>query len=172
MRRIIYCCFFFFLSAFTQVQNTEVEEYNLKAVFIYNFTKYINWNTYNHEDVFVIGVLGKSSIVAPLTEIARTKKVGDKKVVIRQFKSPEEITFTNILFISRNNTFSVGSLLHRLDTGTLTVAEEDGMAEDGMAFNFVIHDNKLKFEANLKAISNAGLKVSSELLQHAIIVNQ
>jgi hypothetical protein len=53
----------------------------------------------------------------------------------------------------------------------LTISEETGFARMGTAFNFVVLNNKLKFEANLNAIYLAGLRASSQLLKLAIIVN-
>ncbi len=53
----------------------------------------------------------------------------------------------------------------------LTISEEPGMAKQGTAFNFVIINDKLKFEANLKAIYLAGLKAGSQLLKLGILVD-
>lgn len=172
MKRLFCLLVLFSFSSFTLLQ-TEVEEYNLKAVFIYNFTKYINVDSFAPGSEFVIGILGDSPISEPLAEIAQTKTVNGKKIIIQQFSTPQQISFTNVLFISKLNTYSVSAILQRVAAkGTLTIAEEEGMAKKGVAMNFVIEDNKLKFEANLKAISSSGLKASSDLLQHAIIVNQ
>lgn len=173
MNRLFLLFLFIFLAGFSQpVQQTEAEEYNLKAVFIYNFTKYVTWETTPTGGEFTIGILGSSPIISPLNEIAKTKMVNNKRIIIRRFRNPADITFTNILFIPRNESYSIGSLLAKIPSGTLTVSEEDGMAIDGTAINFVIDNNKLKFEANLNAIASSGLKVSAELLQHAIIVNK
>jgi YfiR/HmsC-like len=58
-----------------------------------------------------------------------------------------------------------------IDKGTLTISEQPGFAGMGTAFNFVPDHDKLKFEANVNSINEAGLKASSKLLKLAIIVN-
>jgi hypothetical protein len=61
--------------------------------------------------------------------------------------------------------------LEKTNKGTLTVSDEPGLAKQGTAFNFVLVHDKLKFEANLKALYLSGLKVSSQLLKLAIIID-
>lgn len=160
----------YFLAASTGTAQVAEKESILKAAFVYNFTKYIEWNTSTSND-FTIGILGNSYIYEPLIEIAATKTVNDKKIIVRRFNSPEEITVCDILFISFDNTYSVSSILSKRDKGTLTISESPGYAKMGTALNFVIVDDKLKFEANVKSINNEGLKASSQLLKLAIIVD-
>lgn len=150
---------------------TEKQEANLKAVFIYNFTKYIEWEVRNEENNFVIGVMGPSPVIGPLTEIAKTNTVNNKKIIIRSFSKPEEMGECQILFIPRRTPFTLSSILDRCGKGVLTVSEEEGLSKKGVAFNFVVINDKLKFEANLKALYLAGLKASSQLLKLAIITD-
>src|ERR1700704_3372966 len=86
--------FLILLSAFrgTVAAQTQEQEANLKAVFIYNFTRYIDWDTSSVENEFVIGVIGSSAVTEALAEIAKTKTVKNKKIIIRHFDKPEEIT--------------------------------------------------------------------------------
>jgi hypothetical protein len=148
----------------------EMEESGLKAAFIYNFTKYIEWNA-DSSDIFSIGVFGSSPIYESLKEISATKTVSNKKIVLKHFTNPEEITFCNVLFISANGPFPLASILSKTGKGTLTIGEQEGYAEEGTAFNFVVANDKLKFEANVKSIIAAGLKASSQLLKLARIVD-
>jgi hypothetical protein len=152
---------------------SQAEEYNLKAAFVYNFTKFIEWTPSNNDDEFVICVLGYSPIIKALTEIAQSKSVNGKKIVIKQHYKPEDIKFCHILFIPRNSSYPLSEILTRVSHGTLTISEEDGYAAQGTALNFVVINNKLKFESNIRAIDEAGLKASSELLKLklAIIVD-
>lgn len=149
---------------------TMEREYEQKANFIYKFTKYIDWGN-RVSDTFTIGVVGASPVYASLLQIAKTKKVHGKKMAILHFNNPDEIIPCNILFISANSYFSLAWVLAMVDKGTLTISEEAGFAEIGSAINFVVDHDKLKFEANVNAINEEGLKVSSQLLKLAIIVN-
>jgi hypothetical protein len=158
-------------NGFTQEARTEAEEYNLKAAFVYNFTKYIDWNSSGEGNEFDICVIGYSPIIKALTDIAQTKTVNGKKIVIKQHYKPEDIRFCHILFIPKQSQYPLGEILSRVSRGTLTISEEEGFAAQGTALNFVVVNNKLKFESNIKAIDEAGLKASSELLKLAIIVD-
>ena len=148
---------------------TEQGEAALKAVFIYNFTKYVDWDNIGNE--FVIGVIGSSPIENALTEIAKTNTIKNKKIIIRHYARPQDIRTCQILFIAKKSSYSLSSILNEVGRGVLTIGEEDGYSREGTAFNFVIINDKLKFEANLRAIDEAGLKASSQLLKLAIIVN-
>ena len=156
-------------SSFAWCQSKE-EEYNLKAAFVYNFTKYINWPP-TIEDEFIIGIVGQSPIEVPLQEIAKTKIVDDKKIIIKTFNKAEDISFCNILYISKNSSIPLYSILTKTGYGTLTISEEEGYARQGTAFNFVLVKDKLKFESNVRALNSARLKASSQLLKLAIIVD-
>jgi hypothetical protein len=159
----------FFIKAASAQKEREAD---LKAVFIYNFTKYIDWDTTNQAENFIIGVIGNSPVTESLKQIANSYTVGDKKIIIRNFSKPEDISYCQILFIPRNLPFSLEAILKKVSKGTLTVSEEPGYAKSGTAFNFFInHEDKLKFEANVKAIYSQGLKASSQLLKLAVIVD-
>ena len=162
----------FFLFGRTMETRAQEKEANLKAAFIYNFTKYIDWDSSKNAGEFVIGVIGNSSVTAALNYIAENNVVEDKKIVIRQFSKPDEISYCNILFIPQKLPFALHTILEHVEKGTLTISEEDGYARQGTAFNFVIKNDKLKFESNLNAINAAGLKAGSQLLKLAILVDQ
>ncbi|HXH18955.1 MAG TPA: YfiR family protein [Chitinophagales bacterium] len=159
------------LAAFSLSPQTEAEEYILKAAFIFNFTKFIDWNATDTDDEFIIGIIGSAAIVPPLSEIAATKTVNGKKIKILHFEKPEDIVHCQILFISRNNYYPLGDILSKVPRGTLTISEKQGSALRGTAINFITVNNKLKFEANIKAIDSAGLTASSQLLKLAVIVD-
>jgi YfiR/HmsC-like len=147
------------------------QEANLKAAFIYNFTKYVEWDSSGSEKEFVIGVIGPSAVTTPLQQIAKTSFVKNKKITVRLFSKPEEIRSCDILFIPQKLPFPLHSILYKVGKGVLTVSEENDFARQGTAFNFVIRNDKLKFEANLNAIYSAGLKAGSQLLKLAILVD-
>ena len=171
-----FCLQLFFISflvcSFTMPIQEEDEEYNIKAAFIYKFTNYIEWDSLIPGNEFVIGVVGSSPIKNQLNEIARTKTVNDKKIIIRQFNKSEEIVPCHILFIPQKTTLHLDDILAKAGAkGMLTISEKAGYAAKGTDINFIEVDNKLRFEANPKAINAAGLKASSQLLKLAIIVD-
>jgi hypothetical protein len=153
----------------TRQGNPPIDEYNLKAAFIYNFTKYIEWNPLDKGE-FTIGVIGSSPINDALSGIARSKTVNGRRITIRQFNKPVDIDSCQILFISKNNPAPLTEILAETPKGTLTVSEKQGYAVQGTAINFITANDKLKFEVNQKAINKAGLTASSQLLKLAVIV--
>jgi len=167
-KKLLFIILMCYSSANAIAQQREVEA-NLKAAFIYNFIKYINWKA-PADDPFIIAVIGTSPVYNSLQEIAKVESINGKKIVIVHFNNPDDITPCNILFISANSEYSLSSILIRVGKGTLTISEEPGYAEMGTAFNFVLVRDKLKFEANPHAIEAAGLKASSQLLKLALIV--
>jgi len=152
------------------VAQTSESEAALKAVFIYNFTQYIEWDSTAMKNDFVIGVVGSSGVTKSLQQIARTKTVKNKKIIVRVFSKPEEIGGCHILFIPQKLPYPLQAVLEKVRRETLTVSEQPGYARMGTAFNFIIEKDKLRFEANLKAISSSGLKAGSQLLKLATIV--
>jgi hypothetical protein len=146
------------------------KEYKLKAAFLYNFIQYIEWPPAQSNE-YIVGIIGSSPIEQPLKEIALTRPANDKKIVVRHFNSADEISYCNILFIARDMAPSLNEILAKTPKGTLTVSEKPGYARQGTAINFVVVDNKLKFESNLKALNACGLKASSQLLKLAILVD-
>jgi hypothetical protein len=170
MKSIFLVIGFSLCSALASAQ-AEAAEPNLKAAFIYNFTKYIGWDTSSAEREFVIGVLGTSPVTGYLMQIAKTNTVKNRKINIRYFTKPEEIKGCHMLFIPGSTTYSLSSILAYAGKNILTISEQPGYAKQGTALNFVIVNDKLKFEANIKTIYAAGLNASSQLLKLAIIIN-
>lgn len=171
IKKWLYLIVILSLTGFSPGVQTEAEEYNLKAAFIYNFTKFIDWDSLIPGNEFIIGVVDSSPIYEPLTEIAKTNTVNDRKIIIRQYSKLDEISLCHVLFISRNTSLSLDDILAKAAVkGMLTISEKAGYAKQGTAINFIVVNNKLKFEANTKTINSAGLTASSQLLKLAIIV--
>jgi hypothetical protein len=173
IKKELYILIFVFMTSQSSLgAQSEAEEYSLKAAFLYNFTSFIEWKNNSEADAFVIGIIGTSPIEGPLQEIARSKIVNNKKIIIRSFNKPEDISFCNILFISANASYPLNAILSNNHLkNTLTVTEKKNYALEGSCINFVVLEDKIKFETNLSAIENAGLKISAQLLKLAIIVN-
>ena len=157
-------------SSFFQLQKSEVEEYSAKAAFIYNFTKFVEWE--KQEDgssSFVIGVVGESSIYKPLHGLALSKKINNRKIEIVKFNSATEVTACQILFVpetssSKNLKECINS---KYTKNTLIITEKQGCLEYGSGINFMVIDNRIKFEINLASLNKANIKASSQLLKLA-----
>jgi hypothetical protein len=147
-------------------------ETNLKAAFLYNFTKYIDWQMGPDDSDFIIGVIGSSPVEPVLEEIARTGTVDGRRIKIRHVDRLEQVGGCQLLYISRKRHLGLPEVLSKVGRGEIAVAEESGAANSGAGFNFILSGDKLKFEANIRALSSSGLKISSQLLKLAIVVKE
>ena len=148
-------------------------EDKIKAAFVYNFTKYIEWVDDDTTDSFEIGIIGDSDIIFPLQEIAEKELVNNRKIEVIHFQDIQDINSCNILYISASEADELRDILKKIDgRNILTISDSTGFALKGVAINFVIVEGKLKFEMNSNVINEAGLKVSSQLLKLAILVGE
>ncbi len=169
-------CFICFCSTTIFGQEVIDKEYDLKAAYIYHFTKYIAWESEQASEEFVIGILGNTPIESLLKESLQQKKVCNQKVRIQRFSTVQAYNQAKvncqILFVAKCmnnkvlNRFSLKSL-----ENTLVIGEKQDFIENGGLVNFVIERNKLKFELNQMLMTALGFKVNSRLLRLAIINN-
>ncbi|MCX6559395.1 MAG: YfiR family protein [Candidatus Aminicenantes bacterium] len=155
------------------VGNPPSSEYDVKAVFLYHFTRYVAWPEDAPAEAVSIVVFGESEITAPLLEIAKKKTVGPKPLLVRQCLDPTQIGRPQILFIAKSETARLAQILKETEgKDVLTVGEAAGLArEQGVAVNFVLREEAVKFEISEKAVSKTRLKIGSQLLKLAILVD-
>jgi len=148
------------------------EEYSLKAAFIYRFTDYIEWANNNLGTDFTIAVLGQSNIISPLNEIAKGRKIKNRNINIKVCQDVNNIGDCDILFIPKDYQANIETITAKINNQpVLIIAEQKDASLQGADINFIVSENKLKFEINLKAALRAGFKISSQLLQHAVLIN-
>ena len=136
----------------------------IKAVFIYNFTKYIEWPKSYKEGEFTIGVVGKSPLYSELIKMTQTKKVANQPLQVKRFNTPDDISKCHILYISKDKSAELSSVVKKLkNNSTLIVTEETGLVDKGAGINFIIKNNRQKFELNKGNVEKYKLKVSSNL---------
>ena len=176
-RRLIISLAFIFsvLTAFTPnrlVQNVDTNA-KIKAVFIYNFTKYIEWPSDYQSGEFTIGILGENeALYNELNKMSKVKKVSNQSFSIKTFNSISEVSNPHILYIPRDSTEELSKAVTKLKgKSTLIVTEKPGMAKQGSAINFVIVGNRQKFELNKANVLKHNLKVASALENLAVLVN-
>ncbi len=145
----------------------------IKAVFIYNFTKYIEWSDDNSSDSFIIGIYGDSNILSTLQTISKKKMVKGRKILIKHFSDIKNLKKCHILFISSQVEETVSNTLLQIKgKNILTIGEIKNFSYDGGMINFLLVNGKIRFEMNLIALHQAGLKASSQLLKLALFVKE
>lgn len=161
---------FIFGSSFNQRITVDTNA-KLKAVFIYNFTKYIEWPKKYQEGYFVLGVLGETPLFSELTKMAQTKKIGSQSILVKKFTSISEIENCHLLYVTDKKSIDLDDIIKKTKTAsTLIITEKEGLVDKGAGINFVVRDNKQKFEMNKQNIQTKKLKVSSNLEALAISV--
>ncbi len=147
-------------------------EAEVKAVFLFNFIRYLTWPEKNDSADFLISVLGDSPIYGPLREIAGKKSAGSIPIRVQQSDQFQTIGIPRILFISDSVSSLLPEILEKFrGTETLIVGETEGLAVRGAAINFVLRDDSVKFEINVAVLKAARIQAGSQLLRLAILVD-
>jgi hypothetical protein len=147
-------------------------EYQLKAAFLYNFAKFIDWPPETFPDdksPFIIGILGDNPFGTDLERTVADKKINDRPIAIRPFRTAAEATNCQILFISSSEKKRFSEIIQSLHgSAVLTVGEAGQFIESGGMVNFVQEASKIRFQINDDAAKAARLKISSKLLSLAV----
>lgn len=155
-------------------QTQEASEYEVKALFLYNFAKFVVWPSNASRqliDPMTICVLGEDPFGPVLDDAVRGKSIGSHKLVIRRFQAAQSAQGCQIAFISASEKKRLRAVLSTLSGGgVLTVGETEGFAAMGGVINLVLEGGRVHFEVNVDAAEHAGLKISSKLLNLAKIV--
>lgn len=150
------------------------EDYRVKAVFLYNFTQFVEWPPtafQSSADSLIVGILGEDPFGKHLEEVIEGENSMDRPLVLRRFDTAEEVSGCHVLFINlpmREETFQI---LHDLQgSSVLTVSDQSGFLEAGGMIQLNSLDNKIHFQINPVASNAANLKISSKLLRVAEVV--
>ncbi len=149
-------------------------EYQLKAVFLFNFAQFVEWPTTafpDDESPLIVGVLGEDPFGATLDETVQGELVGHRNLIVRRYRRVEEITDCHILFIGKSESPRLESIVSALrGRDILTVSDADQAAQRGVMIRFVTENKKIRLRINLEVAKLAGLTISSKLLRPAEIV--
>jgi len=150
-------------------------EYQLKAAFLFNFAKFIDWPEKSFSGPganFSICILGTDPFGRAMDDLLQGKTIADRRVSVERSRQITEVRHCQIVFVSSSERSRVREILEALkDTNALVVGDTDGFAAAGGAIQFAIEDNHVRFLINTDAADRAGLKVSSKLLSLAHVVH-
>ncbi len=157
-------------------------EYLIKAGFIYNFAKFVEWPSAafaQPDSPIVIGVLGTDPFGSVLDRLVQDKKIGPRGFVVRRYKwgkdlkDLKDLRDCKILFVSASEKAHADEIIQLVKwLPILTVGETPGFAERGGVIRFTVEDNRVRFEVNVDAAHQADLNISSRLLTLAKIIPQ
>ncbi len=151
------------------------QEYHVKAAFLYNFAKFVEWppeSSQSSQSLFIIGILGKDPFGGGL-DLLKGKAIEGRELVIKRFPRLDELEKCHILFISSSEKNQLPKILKAVEKfKTLTVGDVEGFAQAGGSINFFIEEEKIRFEINLQASQRQGIRISSQLLKLARIIRE
>ena len=161
------------------VDPPDASEYLIKAGFIYNFAKFVEWPTtaFSQPDSpIMIGVLGTDPFGSVLDRLVEDKKIGLRGFVVKRYKwgkDLKDLKECKILFVSASEKAHIDEIVQAVKgLPILMVGETPGFAERGGIIRFTLEDNRVRFEINVDAAHQADLNISSRLLTLAKIIPQ
>ena len=153
---------------------TVAREYQVKAIFLYNFAQFVTWPAAAFPDAhmpIIIGILGDDPFGPFLEDAVRGEVIDGRSLTIKRFKGVEEGLDCHMLFVSKSERGYVGQILATVQgKSILTVGETEAFTRQGGIINFFMADNKVRYEINVAAAKRAHLDISSKLLNLAKIV--
>jgi hypothetical protein len=153
-----------------------IDEYQLKAAFLYNFAKFVTWppeSFQNSKDPIVVCILGPNPFGGALEQAVQGKVVEGRKLLVLQISDGKQASSCQILFISSSERKRWRSIIVELkSSGILTVGETEGFADQGGVVNFKLDGNRVRLEVNIDAAEEQKLRISSKLLSLAQIVGR
>jgi hypothetical protein len=156
--------------------STVSKEYQVKAAFLYNFTKFVEWPADRFADAaspIVIGVLGKNPFGDELEKIVTGRMVNGRSIAVVQLQTAAEAQPVHAVFIAEGEESLMGKQGGALTgAGVLLVGESERFLALGGIVSFSNADDKVRFEINVAAAEQGGLKISAQLQKLAAMVRR
>lgn len=173
LRLCVLSLFFLFPFAFfLRADEGAPLEYQVKAAFLLNFTKFVEWpdSAFAGPDApITICILGEDPFGKALDQIVEGESIGNRKVVVNRIKHAPSPKSCQALFVADSQR-DTAKTLAEAGPGVLTVGESVRFLSDGGIISFVIERGRVRFDINVDAANKANLKVSSKLLKVARFV--
>lgn len=144
-------------------------DYKVASLYMYNFTKYIDWPNLEKRPNFVVGVFGNPKVKEDLAKAMSTRTMNGLPIVVKQFTYPEEALDCQMLLVTYPESGKIGLLQQSLkNKPVLIVTEKQGLLKKGAGINLFVDEEdsyKTKFEINKKSIELRNMKVASSLVK-------
>ena len=154
--------------ASTQKGYAITQEYDVKAAFLFNFVKFVDWPEdvfQNSASPFIISVLGRDPFGKALDSF-KGKTINGRNLVMKRADSLDELEKSHVIFICASERDNLPQILRTAEKWhALTVGDTKGFIQSGGIINLVVIDGKIGFEINVSAAEKANLKISSKLLK-------
>ena len=172
-------CFFVLIFSLLSIpghapaQQPVAREYQIKAVFLFNFTQFVQWPAHafqNASSPLVIGVVGEDPFGPFLNQTVTGEAMANHNLVVERYASIDEVKDCHILFISLTDKQDLRRALDRVKTKpTLTVSDTEGFTRMGGMIRFYNEVGRTRLRINMEPVNESGLIISSKLLRLAEI---
>jgi hypothetical protein len=146
-------------------------EYEVKAAFLYNFARFVEWPAEALADAtasMVLCIFGESSLGEPLESTVAGKHVKHHALVVRNVEDADQARQCHVLFLDPTDPVRLRGILGALEGApVLTVGEGEAFAQRGGMIAFQMEGNKVRFAINADAAERSRLQISSQLLKLA-----
>ena len=161
---------------FAKAQAQQYTEYDLKAAYVFNFSKFVSWpeSSFKSADSkFKIVVLGSSPITPVLHKALKGRTILGKAISIQSVYEIDDIEEPQIIFVSKDMQSQMKQIVKFCENKPILIIGDviDGFCQSGGIINFTIKSSKYRFEINNAAAKQANLKISSKLLALARIIS-
>jgi hypothetical protein len=174
--RLLYAIWLLGAALQLSAQAPAFDEYQIKAAFLYNFAKFVEWpqGTFaSPTDPIGICIVGQNPFGSALEYMVQGKKVGDRAFAVRRFPDTLQASQCQILFIGATEWKRTRALLDTVkSTGVLTVGESDDFTALGGIINFRLDGPRVRIQVDLQTAEHAKLRISSKLLSLAEIAKK
>jgi len=170
---ILPAIFLLLISNIANAKTFKLGEYEIKAAFIYNFTKFIEWpkETFADDQTPIkICIVGDDPF-GDAFESIQGKTAKGRKMTIERVSSNKDLKKCNIAFISSSEREHISKIVESsIALNILTIADTESYIKKGVVINFIVKDNKVSFAINIDAAKRSELQISSILLRLAKII--
>jgi hypothetical protein len=147
---------------------TSSDEAQVKAAFVYNFLKFVEWPPdafRGPQDAFVVGIVGEGDVADATERFLAAKQVGARPIVVHRLKWDQSFAGVHAIFIAERD---AKRLHHVFESATaasaLSIGEGEDFATRGGVIGLLIDGSKVRFDIDTDAAQMSGLHVSSKLL--------
>jgi hypothetical protein len=152
----------------TDAQAPAFDEYQVKAAFLYNFAKFVEWppGTFaSPNDPVAICIVGQDPFGSALEDMVQGKKIGDRAFTVRRLRDTQQASNCQILFIGAGESKRTRALLETLkSTGILTVGETDDFTAAGGIIGLKLEGTRVRLQIAPETADRVRLRISSKLL--------
>jgi hypothetical protein len=153
--------------AFSQINSVA----EAKSIYIYNFSRMVQWPTESYSNGFTIGVIGANEVYSYLVPYVKNKKVGNLPITVKKFDDASGLSQCNIIYVGNSKIQHFSEIVSRLQgSNSLIITEKKGMINSGAAIDLYIDldQSKIKFVLNASNAEKYDLTVSKGLSDMAM----